>query len=94
MANEPRRASLGVPGAVQVRLGDRVQQAAIWHAAGFRAATGPLRGSGIFLHVQGSGATAGCVAVPEARALSFSQWLDPAKRPVMVIGEDDWLKAA
>ena len=51
-------------------------------------------GSGIFLHVQGSGATAGCVAVPEARALSFSQWLDPAKRPVIVIGEDDWLKAA
>ena len=51
-------------------------------------------GSGIFLHVQGSGATAGCVAVPEARALSISQWLDPAKRPVIVLGEDDWLKGA
>jgi L,D-peptidoglycan transpeptidase YkuD (ErfK/YbiS/YcfS/YnhG family) len=44
--------------------------------------------------VHGSGATAGCVAVPEARALSISQWLDPAKRPVIVIGEDDWLKGA
>jgi L,D-peptidoglycan transpeptidase YkuD (ErfK/YbiS/YcfS/YnhG family) len=51
-------------------------------------------GSGIFLHVQGSGATAGCVAVPQARALTISRWLDPAKRPVIVIGEDNWLKGA
>ena len=51
-------------------------------------------GSGIFLHVQGRGATAGCVAVPQARARSISRWLDPAKRPVIVIGEDDWLKRA
>jgi L,D-peptidoglycan transpeptidase YkuD (ErfK/YbiS/YcfS/YnhG family) len=47
-------------------------------------------GSGIFLHV-GTGATAGCVAVPEERALSISRWLDPGRRPVVVIGEDDWL---
>jgi L,D-peptidoglycan transpeptidase YkuD (ErfK/YbiS/YcfS/YnhG family) len=51
-------------------------------------------GSAIFFHVQGGGATAGCVAVPEARARSISRWLDPAKRPVIVIGEDDWLKRA
>jgi L,D-peptidoglycan transpeptidase YkuD (ErfK/YbiS/YcfS/YnhG family) len=47
-------------------------------------------GSAIFLHI-GTGATAGCVAVPEERALSVSRWLDPAKRPVIVIGEDGWL---
>jgi L,D-peptidoglycan transpeptidase YkuD (ErfK/YbiS/YcfS/YnhG family) len=49
-------------------------------------------GSAIFLHV-GTGATAGCVAVAEERALSISQWLDPSKRPVIVIGQQDWLVA-
>ncbi len=63
---------------------------------GTRPATEPQpdlhAGSAIFLHV-GTGATAGCVAVPEERALSISRWLDPAKRPVVIIGEDNWLLA-
>jgi len=44
------------------------------------------RGAGIFLHVNGSGATAGCVSAPRwfIRALMFR--LDPAKRPVIAIG--------
>lgn len=44
------------------------------------------RGSGIFLHVNGSGATAGCVSAPRRfiRALVFR--LDPDRRPVIAIG--------
>ena len=61
---------------------------------GTRPATEPqpnlTAGSGIFFHV-GTGSTAGCVAVPQARALSISQWLDPGKHPVILIGEDNWL---
>ena len=44
------------------------------------------RGAGIFLHVNGSGATAGCVSAPRwfIRALMFR--LDPDQRPVIAIG--------
>ncbi|MGB0100745.1 MAG: hypothetical protein WBP61_10745 [Nocardioides sp.] len=44
------------------------------------------RGSGIFLHVNGSGATAGCVSAPRRfiRALMFR--LDPDRKPVIAIG--------
>lgn len=44
------------------------------------------RGSGIFLHVNGSGATAGCVSAPRRfiRALMFR--LDPDRHPVIAIG--------
>jgi L,D-peptidoglycan transpeptidase YkuD (ErfK/YbiS/YcfS/YnhG family) len=44
------------------------------------------RGAGIFLHVNGSGATAGCVSAPRRfiRALMFR--LDPDQRPVIAIG--------
>jgi len=44
------------------------------------------RGAGIFLHVNGSGATAGCVSAPRwflQRALAV---LDPARHPVIAIG--------
>ena len=43
------------------------------------------RGAGIFLHVNGSGATAGCVSAPRwfIRALMFR--LDPDQRPVIAI---------
>ena len=42
-----------------------------------RAAT-PARGSGIFLHVMGSGATAGCVSLSQTNLLKVLRWLDPA----------------
>jgi L,D-peptidoglycan transpeptidase YkuD (ErfK/YbiS/YcfS/YnhG family) len=54
--------------------------------------SGPGSGSGIFLHVQGSGATAGCVSIPLSRITSLSAWFDKAKNPIIIIGEDDWLK--
>jgi L,D-peptidoglycan transpeptidase YkuD (ErfK/YbiS/YcfS/YnhG family) len=46
-------------------------------------------GGGIFLHVNGSGATAGCVSVPRRYMLRILRWLDPAADPVIVIGPRD-----
>ncbi|QFZ77403.1 hypothetical protein GFH48_32645 [Streptomyces fagopyri] len=44
------------------------------------------RGAGIFLHVDGAGATAGCVSVPEDAMRRILGWVDPAKGPRMAIG--------
>ena len=44
------------------------------------------RGAGIFLHVNGSGATAGCISAPRWFIRSLMGRLDPAKRPVIAVG--------
>ncbi|KUJ58820.1 L,D-transpeptidase family protein [Streptomyces sp. NPDC093228] len=44
------------------------------------------RGAGIFLHVNGKGATAGCVSVPQDAMRRILQWADPAHRPHIAIG--------
>lgn len=44
------------------------------------------RGAGIFLHVNGSGATAGCVSVPRRMMKRLMRQLDPALDPVIAIG--------
>jgi L,D-peptidoglycan transpeptidase YkuD (ErfK/YbiS/YcfS/YnhG family) len=44
------------------------------------------RGAGIFLHVNGRGATAGCVSVPRKLMRSAMVRLDPARAPVIAIG--------
>lgn len=44
------------------------------------------RGSGIFLHVNGRGATAGCVSAPRPFLRRLMTRLDPAKAPVIAIG--------
>jgi L,D-peptidoglycan transpeptidase YkuD (ErfK/YbiS/YcfS/YnhG family) len=44
------------------------------------------RGGGIFLHVNGPGATSGCVSVPRRAMRRILTWLDPAKGPVIVMG--------
>ncbi|WP_433887702.1 L,D-transpeptidase family protein [Streptomyces sp. CA-111067] len=44
------------------------------------------RGAGIFLHVNGSGATAGCVSVPAASMDAIMAWLRPADSPHIAIG--------
>jgi L,D-peptidoglycan transpeptidase YkuD (ErfK/YbiS/YcfS/YnhG family) len=49
------------------------------------------RGSGIFLHIHGGGATAGCVSVTRAQMVALLRWMQPAKRPVIIMGEDNWL---
>jgi L,D-peptidoglycan transpeptidase YkuD (ErfK/YbiS/YcfS/YnhG family) len=44
------------------------------------------RGAGIFLHVNGRGATAGCVSAPRVLLERMMWRLDPAKVPVMAVG--------
>ncbi|MFI1439830.1 L,D-transpeptidase [Streptomyces fructofermentans] len=44
------------------------------------------RGAGIFLHVDGRGATAGCVSVPKDAMRRILRWADPARRPHIAIG--------
>ncbi len=44
------------------------------------------RGAGIFLHVNGSGATAGCVSAPRWLIKKLMWRLDPARVPVMAVG--------
>ncbi|MEU4419699.1 L,D-transpeptidase family protein [Actinoplanes sp. NPDC024001] len=44
------------------------------------------RGSAIFLHASGKGATAGCVSVSRANMVKLLKWLKPAKRPRIVMG--------
>ncbi|MEU6589026.1 L,D-transpeptidase family protein [Streptomyces sp. NPDC046881] len=47
------------------------------------------RGAGIFLHVNGKDATAGCVSVPEDDMRRILQWAVPGKKPHMAIGTVD-----
>ncbi|RMB86732.1 L,D-transpeptidase [Streptomyces shenzhenensis] len=44
------------------------------------------RGAGIFLHVNGSGATAGCVSVPADAMRRILRWANPTARPHIAIG--------
>ncbi|WP_369168014.1 L,D-transpeptidase [Streptomyces sp. R28] len=44
------------------------------------------RGAGIFLHVNGGGATAGCVSVPRAAMKRILDWADPGRGPHLAIG--------
>jgi L,D-peptidoglycan transpeptidase YkuD (ErfK/YbiS/YcfS/YnhG family) len=44
------------------------------------------RGAGIFLHVNGSGATAGCVSAPRPLLRQLMWRLDPAHVPVLAVG--------
>ncbi|MEU7181971.1 MULTISPECIES: L,D-transpeptidase family protein [Streptomyces] len=47
------------------------------------------RGAGIFLHVNGKGATAGCVSVPAGAMARILAWVRPAARPHIAIGTAD-----
>lgn len=46
----------------------------------------PGRGAGIFLHVNGNGATAGCVSVPRATMDRIMSWIRPGAHPRIAIG--------
>jgi L,D-peptidoglycan transpeptidase YkuD (ErfK/YbiS/YcfS/YnhG family) len=43
------------------------------------------KGAGIFLHVNGSGSTAGCVSVPLSTMVALLRWLNPAAHPRIAI---------
>ncbi|MCF1594444.1 L,D-transpeptidase family protein [Streptomyces muensis] len=44
------------------------------------------RGAGIFLHVKGRGATAGCVSVSRKAMRRILTWADPGRKPHIAIG--------
>ncbi len=46
----------------------------------------PGRGSGIFLHARGRGATNGCISLRRADLRRVLRWLDPARSPRIAIG--------
>nr|WP_316748723.1 L,D-transpeptidase family protein [Streptomyces sp. NEAU-HV9] len=46
----------------------------------------PGRGAGIFLHVNGRGATAGCVSVPRTTMDRIMAWIRPGAHPRIAIG--------
>ncbi|MQY15175.1 hypothetical protein SRB5_53530 [Streptomyces sp. RB5] len=46
----------------------------------------PGRGAGIFLHINGTGATAGCVSVPRATMNQIMGWIQPGAHPRIAIG--------
>ncbi len=50
------------------------------------------KGGGIFLHVQRSRYTAGCVAGPLSDIRWVVRWLDPSTHPRIVMGPQDWVK--
>lgn len=68
------------------RLKDYSQQYEYAMVTSFNQRQVRHRGSGIFLHVNGSGATAGCVSVPRALMQRLMRELDPSARPVIAIG--------
>lgn len=58
-------------------------------ADGIRRAQAPANtraGGGIFLHVSNGTKTAGCIAIDQDRMRAVLAWLDPAKRPRIVVG--------
>lgn len=45
------------------------------------------KGGGIWLHVDHGGPTQGCVSLPRGRMKELLRWLDPVKKPVVVMGD-------
>lgn len=91
-----RLASYGYEYAHAVVLGFNLPSGVRWSAsrhqyvASHRADT--RRGGGIFLHVQRSRYTAGCVAGPLRDIRWAVRWLDPAMSPRIVMGPKAWVK--
>jgi L,D-peptidoglycan transpeptidase YkuD (ErfK/YbiS/YcfS/YnhG family) len=51
------------------------------------------KGSAIFLHVwKGGEPTVGCVSMPEEMVLKILRWLDPAKKPLIIMGTEGELR--
>ena len=68
------------------RLSDYRAQYEYAFATSFNARQVRHRGFAIFLHVNGRGATAGCVSAPRSFLQSLYRRLDPRRRPVIAIG--------
>lgn len=68
------------------RLTDYGRQYEYSVVVGFNMGQVRHRGSGIFLHVNGRGATAGCVSAPRRFLRALMDRLDPQRRPVIAVG--------
>ncbi|MFA6574514.1 MAG: L,D-transpeptidase family protein [Nocardioides sp.] len=68
------------------RLTDYGRQYEYAVVVGFNVGQVRHRGSGIFLHVNGRGATAGCVSAPRRFLRALMARLDPQRRPVIAVG--------
>ncbi|MDX6358656.1 MAG: hypothetical protein QOH37_1710 [Nocardioidaceae bacterium] len=68
------------------RLTDFAQQYEYSIVTSYNRAQVRHRGAGIFLHVNGSGATAGCVSAPRSFLRRMMWRLDPGQAPVMAVG--------
>ena len=68
------------------RLTDFGQQYRIAVVTDFNVKQVRHRGAGIFLHVNGPGATAGCVSAPGVFMDKLMRVLDPARVPVIAVG--------
>ncbi|MFF3754864.1 L,D-transpeptidase family protein [Streptomyces sp. NPDC002018] len=53
---------------------------------------GSGKGGGIWLHVDHAGPTQGCVSLPRGRMKELLRLLDPAKKPVVVMGDAESLR--
>ncbi|WP_327321254.1 L,D-transpeptidase family protein [Streptomyces sp. NBC_01210] len=49
---------------------------------------GKGRGGGIWIHVDHNGPTHGCVSVSRDHMRELLRWLDPAKKPVVIMGDE------
>ncbi|MGW6915981.1 L,D-transpeptidase family protein [Kitasatospora sp. NPDC054939] len=58
-----------------------------------RRPNGSRKGGGIWLHVDHGGPTHGCISVPEANMAELIRLLDPAAKPVIVMGDATSLAA-
>ena len=91
-----RLASYGYEYAHAVVIGYNLPSGVHWsstrhqYVATDRADT--TKGGGIFLHVQQSTYTAGCVAGPISDIRWVVRWLDPAQHPRIVMGPHSWVK--
>ncbi|MER7702848.1 L,D-transpeptidase family protein [Kitasatospora sp. NPDC097605] len=52
-----------------------------------RRPSGSTKGGGIWIHVDHGGPTHGCVSIPEDKMAQLIRTLDPAARPVIVMGD-------
>jgi L,D-peptidoglycan transpeptidase YkuD (ErfK/YbiS/YcfS/YnhG family) len=68
------------------RLTDFRHQYRISVVTDFNHAQVRHRGAGIFLHVNGAGATAGCVSAPGVFMDRLMRALDPSRAPVIAVG--------
>jgi L,D-peptidoglycan transpeptidase YkuD (ErfK/YbiS/YcfS/YnhG family) len=91
-----RLASYGYEYAYAVVLGFNLPSGVHWskrrHQYVARHPADTRRGGGIFLHVQKSRYTAGCVAGPLRDIRWVVRWLDPGLHPRIVMGPKAWLK--